>query len=112
MIADIFQLPVTAIETAQGPAYGAAILACAGESGRKLESICAAWIRTSETFQPNRELRQYYDDKYKNYKLLYPALHSVFHRGQFHLHIVLARRPSERGIDALLTCFADSAGSF
>lgn len=78
MIADIFQLPVTAIETAQGPAYGAAILACAGESGRKLESICAAWIRTSETFQPNRELRQYYDDKYKNYKLLYPALHSVF----------------------------------
>lgn len=78
MLADIFQLPVTAIKTTQGPAYGAAILAYAGISGMDLESVCKSWIKTSETYHPNPALQQKYNEKFQVYQSLYPALQSVF----------------------------------
>ena len=80
MIADIFQLPVIAIKTAQGPAYGAAILAYAGVSGKNLEAVCREWIHGSETYHPNPALQQKYDEKFRIYQSLYPTLRPVFKR--------------------------------
>ena len=78
MIADIFQLPVTAIKTTQGPAYGAAILACTAITEQDIQTVCGKWIKTSDTYFPNKEQKAYYDRKFQTYQLLYPALKEVF----------------------------------
>lgn len=78
LTADIFQLPVTAIETSQGPAYGAAILAKAAATKEDLDAISMQWIKTSETYQPDENKKEYYDHKYEVYHSLYPAMQGIF----------------------------------
>lgn len=78
LLSDIFQLPVLSIETAQGPAYGAAILAYAAESKKPLLDICNDWIQTAEVYHPDFNVKEYYEHKYEIYHSLYPTLKNVF----------------------------------
>lgn len=80
LIADIFQLPVSTIETQQGPAYGAAILAKAAVTGDSLDLICASWIAEGKTYLPERSKKAYYDQKFINYQSMYPILKPIFQR--------------------------------
>lgn len=78
LLADVFQLPVTCIETPQGPAYGAAILACAAVTKTSLLTICNTWIHVAKRYLPDVHMKSYYDQKYTIYHSLYPALKDIF----------------------------------
>lgn len=78
LLADVFQLPVKCIKTAQAPAYGAAILACTAATKKPLLSICDAWIQVAKSYTPNTQMKLYYEHKYAIYHSLYPALKDMF----------------------------------
>lgn len=79
MTADIFNVRVEKINSSEGPAFGAAILAAVGDGAYKsVEDACAALIQVTETFEPNPEAVALYDERYKVYVKLYQDLKDTF----------------------------------
>jgi xylulokinase len=77
--ADIFNREMVTINTTEGSAYGAALLAAAGTGGfRSVEEACRACIRVTERCQPVGERVRMYDDYYAVYRGLYTRLRDSF----------------------------------
>ena len=82
MLADMFRKRVVALETQEGSAYGAALLAMigAGVFGSAVE-LCRTAIREIESAEPVSFNAQVYAEGHRNYQSLYPAL-SPFYRSR------------------------------
>ncbi len=79
--ADIYDANVTTINTQEGAAYGVAILAAVGTGVFKsVPEACEAFIRITDTREPNAAHRKTYDAAYGQYHRLYPALRGEFER--------------------------------
>jgi len=79
LFADIFDTPVATLETQEGSAYGAALLAMAGtgEYGSVTE-ICERVIKEQVVRQQLPEPVKFYRSRYEIYRGLYPALKPAF----------------------------------
>ncbi|WP_284640923.1 xylulokinase [Paenibacillus silviterrae] len=80
MIADIFGYPVVTVNSTDGPAYGAAVMAASGVLQRDISSLCEAWIQVVDRVEPNDANRQRYEAYYRIYRTLYPTLKDTFHQ--------------------------------
>lgn len=80
MIADIFGYPVVTVNSTDGPAYGAAVMAASGVLGRDTTELCEEWIQVVDRSEPIPENRRRYDELYGIYRSLYPALKNAMHR--------------------------------
>jgi len=77
--ADIYDAPVTTINTQEGAAYGAALLAAVGTGVyASVPEACDACIRITDRREPTPALRKTYDAAYAQYRRLYPALREEF----------------------------------
>ena len=77
--ADIFDLPVTTVSPAGGPAYGAAMLAAVGaDHFSSVTDSVDAWIREDDIVEPNQSTVLAYSEFYGAYKALYPSLKERF----------------------------------
>jgi len=75
MTADIFGIPVSILNTEQGPSMGGAILAMVGAGEYENVSVAAKkFVNIEKTFTPNAEKKSKYDEKYKLFRRLYPAI--------------------------------------
>jgi xylulokinase len=82
MQADVFGRPAAMVSSAEGPAFGAALLAGVGTRlYHSVEEACRATIRTRDGNQPDPATRQAYDRAYGLYRRLYPAVHELFREG-------------------------------
>jgi xylulokinase len=87
MAADIFEIEVARVESDEGPAYGAAILAAVGAGIHKsVEETCAAYIRVKDVKQPHTAEREKYRHLYRLYQALYPDLKGFFERDAAFIH--------------------------
>ena len=79
MIANILNLKVDAIESEEGPALGGAMLAAVacGEYA-SVEEIADKVVKVTEAILPEPELAQRYDERYAQFKEIYPACRPVF----------------------------------
>ena len=77
LLADILDKKVVTLETQEGSAYGAALLALAGtgEYG-SVPEVCRAAIHETESVQPQTATP--YTQGHKTYQSLYPALKNFF----------------------------------
>lgn len=81
ILADIFNVKVQIINSEEGPAYGAAILAAtACGLYNTVDEACYKLIRVTETTAPIKENVEKYEKVYDIYKDLYPILKSSFKR--------------------------------
>ena len=82
MLADVFNKRVVTLETQEGSAYGAALLALvATETYGSVSEVCKAAIHEVESVKPDRHAVNIYAAGHKIYGSLYPALKSFFGRG-------------------------------
>jgi xylulokinase len=73
--ADVYQKPVEIIETDEGAAFGAAILAGVGAGHWKtVDEACEKSIKVVETIEPNAESLEKLNKNYEGYQMLYSAL--------------------------------------
>jgi xylulokinase len=79
MIADIFGYPVVTVNSTDGPAYGAAVMAASGVLNRDITSLCEEWIKVVDRAEPNADNQQRYEEYYAIYRSLYPTLKDTFH---------------------------------
>jgi xylulokinase len=79
LLASIFNRRVVTLETQEGSAYGAALLALAGTGEyASVPEVCRAAIRETESVSPRAEDAAFYEKAHKVYQALYPALKPIF----------------------------------
>ncbi len=79
IMADVLNVNVNKINSEEGPAFGAAILAAVG-CGQYSNVVEATekLIKVIETTKPNSDTVKLYDKKYEVFKSLYPSLKDMF----------------------------------
>lgn len=79
MLADLYKCPVKTVASKEGPALGVAILASVGTGiYSSVPEACKAIVKTDKTQMPNEENMPKYDEYYKLYTEIYPALKEKF----------------------------------
>ena len=73
---ETLQLPV---KTEQGPGYGAAMLAMVGCGlFPSVEDAADALMETASVTEPEPELTALYEERYRRFRRIYPALRPLF----------------------------------
>jgi len=79
ILADVFGAEIVTVNTAEGAAYGAALLAATGAGVfPSVESACDATIQVTGSTRPGAD-QVVYEKLYSLYRGLYPALTPTFH---------------------------------
>lgn len=80
ILADILGTELVTVNTTEGAAYGAALLAgVAAGTWANVDEACAHTIRVNDRVSPNAANIARYGELYQQYQSLYPALRSVSH---------------------------------
>jgi xylulokinase len=80
-MADVLAKPIVTLETQEGSAYGAAILALVGTGAYgTVEEACRAVIHETRRVQPRAPETQVYADLHRVFQALYPALKPLYGR--------------------------------
>jgi len=80
IIADIFNTEIVSINSEEGAAFGAALLAATGTGlFESVEQACSSTISITDRVIPGQDVDRY-NKIYAEYRLLYPALKDTFHR--------------------------------
>ena len=81
IIANVLDVKVDKINSEEGPAFGAAILAAVGcEEYATVEEAASRLIKVTETTEQDSEVVALYNKKYEVFKDLYPSLKTMFDR--------------------------------
>lgn len=79
IIANVMNMKVDLIESEEGPGYGAAILAAVGCGVfGSVEEAAKKLVKVTGTEEPDLELVQKYEERYQEFKELYPALKGIY----------------------------------
>lgn len=82
ILADVLQAQIATLNTSEGAAYGAALLAAVGGGlFGDVAGACAATIRVKGVTDPGRDSPAY-QAQYPLYRALYPALQAIFQEQQ------------------------------
>ncbi|HSV31585.1 MAG TPA: xylulokinase [Atribacteraceae bacterium] len=79
--ADIYQVPLQTVKVDEGPAFGAALLAAVGTGAfSSVEEACRQAVSTIDQILPDQTKTRIYEDIYRIYRDLYPALKGFYRR--------------------------------
>lgn len=75
IIADVLDVKINKVNSNDGPAYGAAILAAVGDGiFDTVDEACRSFIKTTKTIYPNKDNIEKYNKKYEIYRSIYPKI--------------------------------------
>jgi xylulokinase len=81
VLSDVLAKPVVTLETQEGSAYGAALLALVGTGAYStVPEVCRHVIRETDSVMPSGAESDFYQDGHSLYTSLYPALKPIFQR--------------------------------
>ncbi len=79
ILANVLGIPLDMVTTEQGPGYGGAILAMVADGKfPTVRAACDALVTVASTTEPDPELTALYNERYQQFKEIYPAMKSLF----------------------------------
>lgn len=79
LLADVFGKPVVRLETQEGSAYGAALLALTGTGAYgSVPEVCRTAIHELDSVSPRADEAKAYAEGYRIYRDIYPALKPIY----------------------------------
>ena len=79
ILANVLGIPLDMVTTEQGPGYGGAILAMVADGKfASVQEACDALVTVASTTEPDPELTALYNERYDQFKEIYPAMKSLF----------------------------------
>jgi len=75
--ADILNKPITTVAVTEAASFGAAMLACSAITKEPIKKITKSLVKSGPIVEPNKENAEYYNERFKNYKKLYPTLKTL-----------------------------------
>lgn len=86
ILASVLNEDLVMVNTVEGAAYGAALLAGVGAGAwSDVKCACTAVIRVMDHVSPRSDNAQAYESFYRQYRALYPALKSIFQDMNTHI---------------------------
>ncbi len=80
ILADVLNVELVTVNTTEGAAYGAALLAGVGAGAwPTVDTACKAAVKLTGSTSPNAETVAQYEPSYAQYRKLYPSLKDVSH---------------------------------
>ncbi len=80
ILADVLNAELVTVNTSEGAAFGAALLAGVGVGvWPTVDAACAACVTVTGSTPPQAEVVVRYQPLYEQYRVLYPALKDVYH---------------------------------
>jgi xylulokinase len=79
--ADILGRPLARLEVTEAGCLGAAILACAADTGCTSAEIAARWIKPGVRFAPNSTAAGYYSEQFEHFRRLRPLVGRIRQSG-------------------------------
>ena len=73
---DVIGMPVTILDVTEAGCMGVAMLAKACDTGEDVASISGRWVKPVSKAEP--ELKEFYVEKFKTYKKLYPLIKELY----------------------------------
>lgn len=81
--ADVYGIPVEVLEAEEGAAYGAALLAGVGAGvWPTVDAACDRTVRTAQRISPDAQSAARMNQRYAEFRSLYPALKESFHQAK------------------------------
>ena len=78
ILCDIFQYNLTTVKASEGPALGVAILAGVGAGiYESVEDACDKIVKGNDTVNPDKNLKERYDEVYTVYNSLYDKVKDI-----------------------------------
>ena len=79
IFANVLNIDICTVETEEGPDYGGAILAAvACGEWQNVQQASTELLKIKETISPEPELAALYEERYKQFRQIYPALKGLF----------------------------------
>ncbi len=79
ILANVLGIPLDLPQTEQGPGYGGAVLAMVGCGAfPSVQTACGALVKIAGTVAPDSELTARYEERYRKFLKIYPALKNLF----------------------------------
>ena len=79
IMANVLNIPLDIPQTEEGPGYGGAMLAMVGCGAYASVLDCAdALVHVTKTVEPDPAIAARYEEQYRKFRLIYPALKEVF----------------------------------
>ncbi len=78
IFANVLGIPLDIIKTEEGPGYGGAILAMVACGVYPDVRSAEALVSTVSTIEPEPELTKLYEERYQQYRKIYPAMKQLF----------------------------------
>ena len=79
IIANVMNLKVDVVESEEGPGYGGAMLAAVGcGEYENVQAAAEKMIKVVDTIDPDMELAEKYEEKYKKFHQIYPVVKGLF----------------------------------
>ena len=79
IIANVLNLTLEEIESEEGPALGGAMLAAVGcGEYPDVQTIARKLVKVKQTLEPSPELVRKYEEKYRRFRKIYPAVKSLY----------------------------------
>ena len=79
IFANVLGIPLDTVKTEQGPGYGGAMLSMVGDGLYKsVKEAAEALVEVGGTTEPDPAVKARYEEQYRKYRQIYPALKDVF----------------------------------
>jgi len=78
--ADVLGRPITTLAVSEAACLGAALLACAADTGVSPRDLVAEWVRPQAIIEPDAGRAAIYGEKFVAYREMYPALREAWKR--------------------------------
>lgn len=79
IFANVLGIPLELLKTEQGPGYGGAILAMVGCGAYpSVQAAVGELVEVASVVEPDEELTRRYEERYQQFRKLYPALKQTF----------------------------------
>ena len=79
MIANVLNIALDIPQTEEGPGYGGAMLAMVGCGAYdSVQGAVDALVHTSHTIEPDPAIAARYEEQYRKFRAIYPAVKSLF----------------------------------
>ena len=75
--ADVLGVPLAVSEVTEAGARGAAMLACAADTGEPVVQLASRWTKISGEVRPRKAQTERYTERFATYKKLYPTLRGL-----------------------------------
>ena len=78
--ADVLNRPITTLAVTEAGCLGVALLACAAHGSVAPRDLVKTWVKTGEAVEPDPRRAARYNERFKAYRQLYPAMRECWKR--------------------------------